>query len=195
MAMHELEGIIDKGAEKCEMVFANDARAKIAIMSQGLPHYTHLLGLHSAQIAIQRGDNSVSAEDVRGAIDIALTKAQQSIISAYHKATSSSRENLYKQVLLACAMAQVDDMGYFAAMDLRVPMSRIMGRPYDIPAYSQHLNAFTERARGPILQRTGERRRFRFRFINPLIQPYVIMDGIQRNLISEHDGEKSALAL
>ena len=92
---------------------------------------------------------------------------------------------MYKQVLLACALAVSDEIGSFAAVDVREPLSRIMGRRYEIPAFSQHLNAFSESSRGPVLQRMGSSRRFRFRFVNPLMQPFVIIEGIKKALIVE----------
>jgi hypothetical protein len=169
------------------MTIENDAKNRISALSQGLPHYTHLLSLHAAQATITDHKKIITAHYVREAIDKALDQAQQSIVSMYHKATHSPRENLYPQVLLACAMAGTDNLGYFAAPDVRTPMKKIMGNYYDILAFSQHLNAFCESARGPVLQRTGTTRRFRFRFINPLMQPFVIMDGIKKELIKECD--------
>lgn len=185
MSVGELQQIVDKGLAKAGMSILPEARSRIAMLSQGLPHYTHLLALNAAQRAAAVGRTEVQLEDVRTAIDKALAGAQHSIISAYHKATSSARENLYVQVLLACALADVDPLGYFAAADVRDPLSRIMKKRYDIPAFSQHLNAFCEAARGPILQRTGPDRRHRFRFVNPLMQPFVTMDGIKKGLITD----------
>lgn len=184
MSPPELEQVIDKGLGKASMTAAIDAKKKIVQLSQGLPHYTHLLSLYSAQRAATGSKNNVTIEDVRAAIDTALANAQQSIVGAYHRATASPRENLYPQVLLACAMAEPDGLGYFAAVDVRKPLSEIMKKLYDIPAFSQHLNAFCEDSRGPVLQRTGTARRYRFRFINPLMQPYVLMDGIRKGLIN-----------
>jgi hypothetical protein len=71
----------------------------------------------------------------------------------------------------------------FAAADVRDPLSMIMGKPYDIPAFAQHLNDLSDSARGPVLQKKGSTRRFRYRFINPLLQPYVIMKGLSEGLI------------
>lgn len=184
MSPPELEQVIDKGLGKASMSIAADAKKKIVQLSQGLPHYTHLLSLCSAQRAATGLKKNVAIEDVRAAIDTALANAQQSIVGAYHRATASPRENLYPQVLLACSMAEPDGLGYFAAVDVRKPMSDIMKKLYEIPAFSQHLNAFCEDSRGPVLQRTGTARRYRFRFINPLMQPYVLMDGIRKGLIS-----------
>jgi Cdc6-like AAA superfamily ATPase len=184
MSPPELEQVIDKGLGKASMTISTDAKKKIVQLSQGLPHYTHLLSLYSAQRAALALKNNVAVEDVRAAIDTALANAQQSIVGAYHRATASPRENLYPQVLLACAIAEPDGLGYFAAVDVRKPLSEIMKKPYEIPAFSQHLNAFCEDSRGPVLQRTGSSRRYRFRFVNPLMQPYVLMDGIRKGLIS-----------
>jgi hypothetical protein len=68
-------------------------------------------------------------------------------------------------------------MGYFAAQDVRIPMQIITGKTYEIPSFSQHLNEFSEAKRGPILKKIGTPRRFRFRFMNPLLQPFVVMQG------------------
>jgi Cdc6-like AAA superfamily ATPase len=187
MPRAELFEIIDKGLNKVSMTIDQDAREKIAQLSEGLPHYTHLLSLHAAQEAIDKGRDNIQPDDVRRALDIALEHAQQSIVRGYHTATSSPRGNLYAQVLLACALAPVDELGYFSSGSVRDPMSKIMGRRYDIPAFSRHLNDFCESDRGPVLERTGYPRRYKFRFKNPLMEPYVLMNGIKRGLISEND--------
>ncbi|MFA8389050.1 AAA family ATPase [Burkholderia ubonensis] len=187
MNIEEIREIIDKGLAALDMSIDETAREKIAVLSQGLPHYTHLLCLNALQSAIDRDSMHAEAVDVTSAIERAHKGAQQTIVNAYHKATTSSRENLYPQVLLACALAKRDSLNYFAAADVRDPMSRIMGRSYDIPAYSQHLNALCEVARGPILQRTGTTRKFRFRFVNPLMQPFVVMEGVKKGFIEEED--------
>jgi Cdc6-like AAA superfamily ATPase len=185
MSPPELTEIIEKGLKQAQMTIDNEARDRIVKLSQGLPHYTHLLSQNAAQRAAQTGRVKVDITDVKAAIDNALSKAQQTTISAYNKATISPRENMYPQVLLACAMAPTDPLGYFAAVDVRDPLSLIMGRRYEIPAFSQHLNAFCEESRGSILQRTGTARRYRFRFLNPLMQPFVIMDGLKKEYINE----------
>jgi nucleoside-triphosphatase THEP1 len=189
MSDEELYEILLKALSPVHMTMEVDAQQRIARLSKGLPHYTHLLGQNAALQAIQAGRRNIIKQDVTTAIKAALGKAQQSIISGYHKATHSPRENLYKQVLLACAIAKTDYLGFFSAADVRDPMSRIMKRKYEIPAFSQHLNAFCDEERGPILQRTGTKRRFRFRFINPLLQPFVIMRGVDEGMISEDELE------
>ena len=125
----------------------------------------------------------VSTEDVETAIARSIDHAQQSIVSSYHHATSSPRGNLYAEVLLACALANTDELGYFPSANVRDPLSKIMGKHYDIPAFAQHLRDFCEEKRGPVLQRTGHPRRYGFRFINPLMEPFVMMKGISKGLV------------
>jgi len=71
-------------------------------------------------------------------------------------------------------------MGYFAAGDVRGALSAIMGREIEISACARHLAEFCSPKRGEILQRIGEKRRYRFS--NPLHQPYVVMHGISSEL-------------
>lgn len=183
MSLSELQEIIDKGLVKAGMTATTQGSQRIARLSHGLPHYTHSLALHSAQAAIDRDSLEVAAEDVTKAIETAIDHAQQSIVTSYHQATSSPRGNLYAEVLLSCALAKSDELGYFSAANVRGPMSRIMGRPYDIPAFSQHLNDFCDGKRGAVLQKIGHPRRYRFRFVNPLMEPFVVMKGISKKLI------------
>lgn len=186
MSDAELGEIIDKRADLCAMTIVGEARDRVIALSQGLPHYTHVLCLNAFQDAVSRDSEVVTVDDCRTAIERALRSATQSVISAYHKAVTSPRkDNLYAQVLLACAMAPTDALGYFYAGDVRLPMCIIMKDEYDIPAFAQHLKAFCDPSRGPILRRDGESRRYRYRFINPLLQPHVIMHGVTSGLIQQ----------
>ncbi len=185
MSSDELKEIIDKGMKAAGMAIEDDAKIKIAHLSQGLPHYTHLLALHAAQSAVSSDRFLVGSSDVDSALKVAVEQAQQSIVTGYVTATTSRRGNLYSQVLTACAMSPKDELGYFSSSDVREPMSKIMGRPYEIPAFSQHLNEFCTKERNNILKRIGYPRRYRYRFTNPLMEPYVIMKGMTKGFIKD----------
>jgi Cdc6-like AAA superfamily ATPase len=185
MSIPELGDIINKGLLNASMTINDEAKSKITELSQGLPHYTHLLALNAAQRVAFTERTEIKIEDVKVAIDSALSGAQQSTISMYTKAIASPRDNIYAQVLLACSLAKVDKLGYFAASDVRIPLSSIMKKNYQIPAFSKHLAAFCSPARGPVLQRTGAARGYRFRFVNPLMQPFITMQGIREGLITD----------
>jgi len=178
MSSQEIQEIVTNGLHNLGMSIDPDAMERITILSQGLPHYTHLLARDSTRGALAKGSLQITLEIVDNAIQKALEDAQQSIRSACHKATMSPRKNnLFADVLLACALAKTDDLGFFAAQDIREPMKQVTGKTYEIPSFAQHLNEFCDPKRGPILAKTGAKRRYRFRFVNPLMQPFVIMQG------------------
>lgn len=184
MSIEELKEIVQTRLERVGMEITDEALGCIVEISQGLPHYTHLLGLHSGLAAIQNKRRRVQFEDAMAALNTAVDKAHESIRTAYHKATTSPRrENLFRQVLLACALTPVDDLGYFAPADVRAPMSRIMQKRYDIPAFIRHLNALCTEDRGRILQKTGPERKQRFRFVDPLMKPYIVLRGLAEQMI------------
>ncbi|MDP8989582.1 MAG: ATP-binding protein [Acidobacteriota bacterium] len=189
MSGKEIRQIITTGLERLNLEIEEAVADRILNLSQGLPHYTHLLALHASRECFDRGLSKINDECLSGAIGKALSKAQQTIRSLYHTATMSSRkEHLFVEVLLACAVAPCDELGYFSAVDVRSPLQKITGKDYQIPSFSQHLKEFCETKRGPVLQKTGERRRFRFRFTDPLLQPFVIMQGFTTGRLRLLDG-------
>lgn len=188
MSRGELEEVIEKAVQPVGIAFTDEAKTLCVELSQGLPHFTHLLGLLASEEAVRNCEISVTREHVAQSIQQALDRAQQSVKSLYHTATMSPRrDNLFKQVLTACALSETDSLGYFAPADVRSPLSQIMTKPYEIPAFSRHLKEFCSPVRGPILERTGPERRYRYRFINPMMQPFVILNAISLGLISSEN--------
>jgi Cdc6-like AAA superfamily ATPase len=186
MSRDELEQIVTNGLEKTGMSIDDEALHEISGLSKGLPHYTHLISLHCARQALDAGSLSVSAANVKGAVAVAIAAAQQTTKSAYNEATLSIKKNaLYRHVLLACAMSDTDDFGYFAPVDIRDPLSRVMKKPYSIEAFAKHLHAFCDPKRGPVLKRMENRSRFRF--VNPLMQPFILMKGLADGLVTEEE--------
>jgi Cdc6-like AAA superfamily ATPase len=184
MTNEELGEIIQKALGQLGMGIDQDAQALIVALSQGLPHYTHLLGKAACRAALDKRSLRITSAHVQSGIAKALEDTQQSVRTSYQEATTSPRKDtLFKQVLLACALAPVDDLGYFFSADVREPLSAIAGKQYDIPGFSQHLDKFSSDRRGNVLEKAGTQRRFRFRFHNPLLQPYVIMRGIVDGLL------------
>ena len=61
----------------------------------------------------------------------------------------------------------------------------IMGKRYEIPAFSRHLKQFSGPERGNILQRHGEERRFFYRFDDPMMQPHIILNGLSSGTIDD----------
>ncbi len=188
MSRDELEGLVTKCLSRVEMTIESVANQEISRISKGLPHYAHLLGLHSALAAVERGSLSVTSKHVQTALKAAIEFAHQSIQQAYFRATESSQRTAkYREVLLACAMAETSDLGFFAPSDVRSPLTRILKKQAKIEAFSRHLHAFCEEESGPVLKRITVRGRPQFRFVNTLMQPFVVIKGLADRIITEED--------
>ncbi|HEY4292484.1 ATP-binding protein [Luteibacter sp.] len=184
MSNQEIGQIIDKGAAILKMDVDADARSMIVKLCQGVPYVAHLLGLHCFKSAIASGLTTVSMENVRLGISASLDQWHESIKKAHYDATKSHQPgNIYREVLLACALSDVDELGYFTAANVRTPLREIAGREYEIPNFAAHLKQFSEDQRGNVLSREGTKRRFRYRFTSPMMRPYIIMRGYVDGLL------------
>lgn len=186
MSADELTEILRKGLELLSMTMDREVMQSIVFLSQGLPNYVHLLALYASQAAIRENSSIINANHLNKAIKQACENAQHSIISTYSTSIFSSRqETIYPKVLLACALANKDETGCFRAVDVREPLSRILGKEYTTTsAFNRHLNQFCEEYRGNILEKKGVERHYRFRFVNAMMPPYIIMEGLRTEMIN-----------
>jgi Cdc6-like AAA superfamily ATPase len=187
MSEQELFSIIEKGFKHAEMEIEFEERCQIAALSHGLPHNAHELGLLTGYATLDSGNIKAKNCDVETAIKQAVRNAQQTTVATYCQAIDSPHKNIYREILLAAALAKTNDLGYFSTGDLRKPLAVIAQKNYGIDAYMRHLNSFCKDSRGRVLERRGERRRYRFRFSQPIMEPYVIMRGIADGLIKKED--------
>jgi Cdc6-like AAA superfamily ATPase len=182
----ELAEIIQKGYTNSNLSYESGLDFKIAALSQGYPHYTHLLGLWAGRKAVEARHSKVTEGDLEQAIKAAIKNTAGGIIQEYEVATDSSQpDNLFKDVLLACALADKDSRGRFSIKSLREPLRQILNRPsIRAVAYQGHLAKFCEPRRGPVLKRTGRRRNYRWQFVNPQLIPYIKLDAIERGKLT-----------
>jgi len=147
--------------------------------------------LHSVRISASKQTNHIERDAVFDALKEAVRQAQQTVTEKHTKATRSAhRDALYKHVLLGCALAAThsrDALGYFNPGSVAGPLSNILNRTVPIAAFSHHLSEFCSVKRAEVLERTGQQRNYRFRFRDPLLVPYVLMDAMNTELISRTD--------
>jgi Cdc6-like AAA superfamily ATPase len=186
MSPDELTEILRKGLDLLSMTMEREVIQSIVFLAQGLPNYVHLLALYASQSAIRTNSSNIDVTHLTQAIKQACENAQHSIISTYSTSIYSSRqETIYPKVLLACALANKDDTGCFRAVDVREPLSRISGKGYTTTsAFNRHLNQFCEDSRGKILEKKGVERHYRFRFVNAMMPPYIMMEGLRAEMIN-----------
>lgn len=190
MKPEELNEILKKAEAALGMRFEHAASERIVRMSQGLPHYTHLVGQNAVRSACDEQTRLIRLEDVRRGFHRAVQNATQSIKSSYSTATHSAHPDaLYCHVLLGCAIAAYavrDDQGFFQAVHVADPLSAILGKPVQIATFNKHLAEFSDTAKQRhVLERRGQQRSYRYRFHDPLMPPYVIMKGLAAELVTE----------
>src|SRR5262249_19171710 len=176
MSSDEIAEIVTNGLGKLNMEIHSETLNEVTSLSQGLPYVTHMLALYASRAALHDESRTITDGHLHSGIQQALEQWQQSIKSAYYTAiTSQQPDTIYKEVLLACALADMDELGYFSAAAVRTPLKMITGEDYDIRNFAKHLKEFSDRRRGMILQRIGEKRRLRYRFASPLLRAYIIV--------------------
>lgn len=184
MSDAELKELIEKRLSKTPMRISGDACWTIIKLSRGLPYFTQMLGKYSAMRAAQSQKLTISVQHVEQAMDDFILDSEQKLQEAYRKATDSNQtDNLFRQVLLACALAQTDHSGFFSPTDVIEPLAAIVGQRKTHAHFQRHLSEFISATRGQVLTRRGSERQYRFRFSDPMMQPYVIIRGIQDRLI------------
>jgi Cdc6-like AAA superfamily ATPase len=182
MSREELAEIALRGLESARMTIAKTSVSRITALSQGLPHYTHLLTQLAAQAALAERRSDVAMRHVEAAVARAIDRAQQSVTEAYYRATAGDGDGR-RRVLLACALADEDDFGFFSANDLGEPLGKVGGE------LGESLERdLLELAKGDdVLQRRPAAGSDRYRFVNPLLQPYVVMRGLSEGLVKARD--------
>lgn len=179
----EITQIIKDGINRVAILIDDDALEMVALLAQGLPHYAHLLGLATARQTLTNRRVRVELADVEAAVQKILNQAHRSVKEKYLQATACRRSDaLYPQILLGCALAEKDERGYFTCEDMRRPISVILDRSCDPLSFVRHLSEFTKR-RGPVLHKLESNGLARYRFVNPLMQPYVTMYGVMNGTI------------
>lgn len=187
MSEAELREIIQKRASRTLMTFSNDAIWTIVILSRGLPYFTQTLSKFAALHAIDNRRLEVTNEDVEASMSRFIEETEKAFRESYRAATRSNQANFFEHSLLACALAKTDDEGFFTANDVVDPYSAIMKEKKRIAHFEKHLRRFSSEEGGNILSKRGGDRQQQFRFKDPMMQPYVIIRGIQNKLIPEAD--------
>jgi hypothetical protein len=192
MSKPELLEIIENGLDRCAtevpahpLEIEAAAKERIADYSYGLPNYTHLLAGLAAMQAVREDRARIGMGDLEHAIREAVEGELESVMTDYNQAVAAPRGTNFKQVLLACALARKNEQRLFFASDVVAPLSEIAKRAYAVPAFARHLKEFCQPSHGPVLERRGPTRRIQYRFVDTLLEPYVILRGLAEGVISE----------
>lgn len=193
METEEMRDVLEGRIRRLGMSIDGNAKWKIINLTKGLPAFAHGLGREAVLSAIKRKSLKVAEIDADQSIDAVVNSNQNSLKTDYQTATHSNHARArYKQILMACAMAQSDEVGYFTPREVEDPLSKVLKKQTKVEDFSENLKELASTKRGSVLTQQGAARTFRYRFRNPAMQPYVIMRGIRDGFLS--DDAMSALS-
>jgi Cdc6-like AAA superfamily ATPase len=185
MSVAEIDGIIQTGLRLCEMSLSGDMRRYVIALSQGLPHYTHTLCHEAAMNSARRGSIHIDQLDVDNALHT-IVQAKHSVFAAYESAISCPQKtSIHPHVLMACSLAEKEYDGHFGSGAIATKLSAILGKNCNLAVFTRHLSEFCSEKRGNILSKKGEERSYRYRFSDPLMEPYALMAGLARGISAQ----------
>lgn len=150
----------------------------IALLSQGLPYYAHLISASIGKAVIAQGGHRIDLNDLSEAVEKAVSDADQTTRSAYAEAVAAGRSDAkFDVTLLGCAEAEVDELGFFSAAAVE---AALVAHPQweHSSSFRGHLAKFASEP-PYVLESKGEKRWTRYRFSSPLMKPFVRMVGIR----------------
>ena len=119
------------------------------------------------------------------ALKVVVEEADQSVTEAYFNSVRSSRvKNQYRDVLLACALAETDERGRFTARSVGEALKR-MGLEIAMTSFGRNMEQFCSANRGPTLNREGLPKNYQYYFDYPLLKPFTIIKGLSDGTITQ----------
>jgi len=117
-----------------------------------------------------------------------MADVDYTIIEAYTRATERiyRKDNIFREVLAACALAETNDLGQFTATAVEGPLSAILRQPVKVSSFAFHLNEMSGPDRGNVLRKTGARRTYQYQFSEAAMQPFVVMKSLADEVIQSN---------
>lgn len=177
MSQTELAEIVGRGLRFLGMACEGAALTRLTQLSQGFPYYTKLLARTATRAAVEEGRSGISVMDVQLAVAKVVGRVDETIRGLYNQAVHGDDEELHGHALRAAAFAPRDERGYFRALDALGTWGATGPTNVDLEMAAAELDELTDPVRGPALEERTTQRGRRYRFSDPLLQPYVLMKG------------------
>ncbi|GAA1350456.1 AAA family ATPase [Saccharothrix algeriensis] len=158
MDEEDLSRIVRTGGDALRLEFDEEVVRRIARLSAGYPHFTHLLALKCAENAIRAGRSRIDPSVLPLAMTTAVEDAEETLRTSYSESIRSQSDS-YRAVLVAAASLDADE---FTTTQLRAALG---GR--DPAGPLRRLAAADGRS---VLRRTA---RGVYRFTDPRMRSYI----------------------
>jgi hypothetical protein len=178
MSQAELGEIVGRGLRRLGLACEGAALTRITQVSQGFPYYTKLLAQTAAREAIAAGRPGISLADVDSSMKRVVGRVHETIRGLYNQATHGPNEVELRHALRASALARWDDRGFFGEDEVGEVWRMTSRDGSDAGDISFLLEDLSTTERGQAIEYKKSRRGIRYRFTTPLLQPYVLMEGL-----------------
>lgn len=157
---------------------------RIVTLSNGMPQAMQSLTRTALLAAGDEGAERLTCDHLTEGVRRALDEASAAVKMAYEQATVRARRGIYPEILLACALAPHDEEGTFAVSDVCEAVTRIVRR--EVRGLTNQVSALTEEGRGAVLHKRGAAKTARYRFVDPNLEPYILMRGLEEGWATHH---------
>lgn len=182
MSQRELIDIINSGSTKLKLNFTRDAKFRIYRLSSGYPHFTHLIALKAAEIAIVKELTTVGIEEVNEAIEKSIIDCENSLRQSYEETVkSSSTMVVYRKVLYATALCYDE---FIRSKDIRFIYKLIFEEEITQQRLNQYLSKLVSNLNDKILRRLAKGV---YRFTDPRMSSYIRL--VQSDMYSDKEEE------
>jgi len=185
MSTTDLGEIFDERIRLIPLTASCGARSKIVNLACGLPYFIQILGKYAAQNAIRNRRLQIVTQDIDAAIKKFVVESEPSFADGYRRATESRQvENIFREVILACAITPTDRDGFFKSSDVVKLLNTILSEKNRKYIHiQQHLSQFTSEKRGNILIRRSADTSYKYRFLDATMQSFIIMKAILDGIV------------
>ena len=182
MSQRELAEIINNGSKQLKISFSRDAKFRIIRLSSGYPHFTHLLALKAAELAIINEITDVGLDILNEAIEKSVSDCENSLRQSYEDTIqSSSTMVIYRKVLYATALCNTD---FIRSSDIRFIYNIIFDDEIIPQRLNQYLSNLVSNSNDKILRRITKGV---YRFSDPRMSSYIRL--IQSDMYTDKEEE------
>lgn len=180
MSMRELIDIISTGSNSLNLNFTRDAKFRICRLSSGYPHFTHLIALKAAEIAIIRELKDIDIDLVNYAIEKSISDCENSLRQSYEETVkSSSTMAVYRKVLYATALCYDE---FIRSKDIKFVFKYIFNEDITQQRLNQYLSKLVSNSNDKILRRLTKGV---YRFTDPRMSAYIRL--VQSDMYSDKE--------
>ncbi|WP_320908591.1 AAA family ATPase [Bacteroides nordii] len=180
MSNRELVDIINSGSAKLKLNFKRDAKFRICGLSSGYPHFTHLIALKAAEMAIINEIVDIDIEQINEAIEKSIIDCENSLRQSYEETVkSSSTMAIYRKVLYATALCYDE---FIRSKDIRFIYKLIFEEEITQQRLNQYLSKLVSNSNDKILKRLTKGV---YRFADPRMSSYIRL--VQSDMYSDKE--------